>query len=101
MLNKVELARNDLWIFYKTELTASANRWAEEKWRIKDIVAVMVEERLPDDETNDLFGFEERSPERSYLLLDLKRDQQPIYETNSYESLLYHIDFIGIARSFN
>lgn len=100
MVKKVELARNDLWIFYKTEMTTSATKWAKDKWKIKDLVAVMVEEILPDDETRDLFGFEEISPERSYLLLDLKRNQQPIYETTSYESLLYYIDFIGIARSF-
>lgn len=97
---KIEIGRNEEWIFYRNHFTDSATKWAIDKWKIKNIVAVLVESKMPGQETWDLFGLEKIDPEKFYLLIDTKRENVPIYETTSYESLLYHIDFIGIAKSF-
>jgi hypothetical protein len=46
-----------------------------------------------------LFEIPPDTQERSFIIIDTKTNEA-IYEATSYESLLYRIDFMGIAKSF-
>lgn len=96
---KKELWRNESWIFYKTGLTVSATKWGSEKWKLKNIGVVYAESRPIGNFGCEIFEVDELPAERSFLIIDTKNNEF-IHETSSYESLLYHLDFMGIAKSF-
>ena len=95
-----EVGRNEEWIFYKSGLTESAVNWAKEKWKIDWIDVCVVREIVYGEKTAFLFDVPKANPEAAYLIID-KRDNSPIYENTTYESILYWIDFIGISKQFN
>jgi hypothetical protein len=96
----IEIGRNDEWIFYKNRLTSGATEWARDKWKLKNIAAMyVVEKKVYGKFAENLFNVQPDTQEKTYILVNTKTNE-PIYETTSYESLLYHIDFIGIAKSF-
>ena len=95
-----EIGRNESWIFYKNSLTVSASKYAVDKWKLKNIAAVYVEEINPVPEmVSDLLGTEKYVAERAYLLINHKRNQI-IKDFTSYESLLYWIDFMGLDKLY-
>ncbi len=97
----IELGRNEKWIFYKNRLTSSATKWARDKWKLKNIAALYaVEGRVYGKFAENLFNIPPDTQEKAFLLVNTDTDEF-IYETQSYESLLYHIDFIGIAKSYD
>jgi hypothetical protein len=95
----IEIGRNDEWVFYKNRLTSSATEWARDKWKLKNIAALYVEEKKVYGKfAENLFDVQPDTQDRAFILVNTDTNQ-PIYETHSYESLLYHIDFIGIAKA--
>lgn len=98
---KIELGRNENWIFYKTDLTISACKYAMDKWKLEDVAAIYAEEIVVGEEVSaELFDIDVYIPRRAYLLVNPK-NRDIIKDFTSYESLLYHIDFIGISRTFD
>jgi hypothetical protein len=96
----IEIGRNDEWIFYKNCLTSSATQWARDKWKLKNVGVLYVEEKKVYGKfAETLFEIQPDTQERSFIIIDTKTNEA-IYETTSYESLLYRIDFMGIAKSF-
>ena len=96
-----EIGRNENWIFYRNDWTSSATKYAKEKWKIENLGVALVEEIvLAADVCAELFDTEKYTPERAYLLIDTDTNEA-IKDFTSYESLLYYIDFIGIAKSFD
>lgn len=96
----IEIGRNESWIFYKNSLTVSASKYAVEKWKMKNVAAVYVEEINPvPDLTSQLFETEKYIADKAYLLINPKSNEI-IKDFTSYESLLYWIDFMGIAKLY-
>ena len=96
----IEIGRNDEWIFYKNRLTSSATQWASDKWKLKNVGVLYVEEKKVYGKLAEtLFEIPPDTQERYFIIIDTKTNEA-IYETTSYESLLYRIDFMGIAKSF-
>lgn len=100
IVDNIEIGRNEQWIFYKNDLTVSATQHAQKKWGLKDIGVVYVEEINPfPDFVSDVFETEKYVSERAYLLMNIKKNDI-VKDFNSYESLLYWIDFMGIAKKY-
>jgi hypothetical protein len=96
----IEMGRNDEWIFYKNRLTSSATQWAKDKWKLKNVGVLYAEEKKVYGKfAEDLFEIQPDTQERFFIIIDTGTNEA-IYETTSYESLLYRIDFMGIAKSF-
>ena len=96
----IEIGRNEAWIFYKNSWTVSASKYAKEKWKLKNVAAVYVEEINPvPDMTSEFFGTERYVSEKAYLLIN-PGTNEIIRDFTSYESLLYWIDFMGLAKLY-
>ena len=96
----IEIGRNEAWIFYKNDLTVSASKYAKEKWKLKNVAAVYVEEINPvPDLTSEFFETKKYVSEKAYLLIN-PGTNEIIRDFTSYESLLYWIDFMGLAKLY-
>ena len=96
------VGENEDWKFYTTELTKSATKWAIDRWGIDHLLVLLAEQKTLETGSFAIDIFETDTPvqEKDYIILNRKTNSWE-YASTSYESILYHIDFIGIAKTFD
>jgi hypothetical protein len=95
------VGENENWKFYVTELTQSATKWALDRWGIDYLLVLLAEEKTLESGSFAIDIFETDTPpqDKDYIILNRKNNQWE-YASKDYESILYHIDFIGIAETW-
>jgi len=93
---------NDNYKFYSNNMTQSATNYSKEKWRFEHFVVLLGIEKVASKFCGEIFNMEEEltTPDMTYVLIDNKENEF-IYDTKSYEGMLYHMDFYGIAKRSN